>query len=153
MDAERFLHTIHQLVPAIRERTKISDRLRRLPDETVDDFVANRLIKALMPAEVGGFDLGFPLIGKAIHELAKADASAGWVFGVYVCHNWIAAMFDMRAQKEIWEERGFALIAGPINPFGRRARRMNGGYRITGRWPFGSVRIMRTGQCCLFGRV
>ena len=61
-----------------------------------------------------------------------------WNFANLASHHWMLAMFDPRAQHAVWNEDADALIASSfIFPAGR-ARKVDGGYVLSGNWPFSS---------------
>jgi 3-hydroxy-9,10-secoandrosta-1,3,5(10)-triene-9,17-dione monooxygenase len=53
-------------------------------------------------------------------------------------HHWMLAMYDERAQEEVWGQDPEALIASGIAYPQGRARRVDGGFEISGRWNFSS---------------
>ncbi|MDB5652057.1 MAG: acyl-CoA dehydrogenase [Hyphomicrobiales bacterium] len=126
------------LVPALQERAARTEKLRGIPGESVDALHRTGLFRALQPRRVGGSELDYVALVDIAAILAEGDASVGWVFGNLASHHWMLAMFPERAQATIWDEDRNALIASSfVFPAGR-ATRVDGGYRIGGRWPFSS---------------
>jgi 3-hydroxy-9,10-secoandrosta-1,3,5(10)-triene-9,17-dione monooxygenase len=71
-------------------------------------------------------------------EIARGCASTGWNFANLQIHHWMLALYDERAQQEVWGENPDALIASGIAfPQGRGVR-APGGYTVSGRWNFSS---------------
>jgi len=61
-----------------------------------------------------------------------------WNFANLASHHWMLGMFEQRAQDEVWGKDPNTLIASSfIFPAGR-ARKVEGGYRLRGDWPFSS---------------
>jgi 3-hydroxy-9,10-secoandrosta-1,3,5(10)-triene-9,17-dione monooxygenase len=52
-------------------------------------------------------------------------------------HPWQLALFDERAQEEMWAEDPTTMHSSSFNPTGR-AERVDGGYTVSGRWSFSS---------------
>ena len=138
MNAEELITRSRKLIPVVRERADLADRLQRLPDETLKDFIDAELLKVLVPKRFGGHELDFGIVAKMAAEVASGCGSSGWCLVVYNCHNWLAATMSERAQQEIYGETGFAMIPAPLNPAGARAHRVDGGFKVSGRWAFGS---------------
>ncbi len=126
------------LVPALAERAEETEALRQLPEATLRDFHDSRLFRILQPQSVGGSELDYAALVEVQAILARGCASSAWTLTNLASHHWMLAMFPPAAQDRVWTEDAAALIASSfIFPAGR-ARRVDGGYRLTGRWPFSS---------------
>src|SRR5262245_35694425 len=115
-----------------------TEELRRLPDETVQDFLDSGLLRINQSARWGGPELGIVAALEVVAEIAKGDASSGWVFGLFANHFWLICLFSERAQQEVWRADPSALIASAFFPTDSRCERVPGGYRVRGRWPWAS---------------
>jgi 3-hydroxy-9,10-secoandrosta-1,3,5(10)-triene-9,17-dione monooxygenase len=127
-----------QLLPKLRERAPRCEELRRMPDETVRDLHDTGLFRFQQPKRVGGSELEFPAVITIPALLARACASSAWNFVNLGTHHLLLAMFPPKAQDEVWNPSPDTLIATSfVFPAGR-ARKVEGGYVISGRWPFSS---------------
>jgi 3-hydroxy-9,10-secoandrosta-1,3,5(10)-triene-9,17-dione monooxygenase len=106
------------VVTRLAERASEDERLRRLPQATVDDLVASKITDLLVPARFGGREAAHPEILRPVRELAHGCASSAWTIGFYVLHNWLLAPFDERAQAEGFADRP-SLAPAPLAPTGR----------------------------------
>ena len=70
-----------------------------------------------------------------VAEIGQHSGSATWVSGVVGVHPFEIAQGTRELQQEIWGEDTSVWVASPYAPFGR-ARRVDGGYVFTGRWPW-----------------
>jgi 3-hydroxy-9,10-secoandrosta-1,3,5(10)-triene-9,17-dione monooxygenase len=126
------------LVPELRDRAVRTEELRRLPPETEKDFRAAGLFGILQPKRVGGSEFDYVALVDVTEAIAMADASAAWTLANLASHHWMLGMFDSRAQDVVWTGGATALIASSfVFPSGR-ARKVEGGYRLKGHWPFSS---------------
>jgi 3-hydroxy-9,10-secoandrosta-1,3,5(10)-triene-9,17-dione monooxygenase len=126
------------LVPVLRERAPRAEELRRLPDETIADLHESGLFRILQPRRVGGSELPFRSLVELVATVSRGCGSTGWVLANLAAHHWLLGMWPPRAQDEIWGDSPDNLIGSAlIFPRGR-ARKVPGGYRVTGRWPFSS---------------
>jgi 3-hydroxy-9,10-secoandrosta-1,3,5(10)-triene-9,17-dione monooxygenase len=126
------------LVPHLRERASKTEDLRRLPTETERDLHEAGLFRILQPKRVGGSEFDYVALVDCADAIGQADASAAWNFANLSSHHWMLAMFDKRAQDLVWNKDVNALIASSfIFPAGR-ARKVEGGYVLSGSWPFSS---------------
>ena len=127
-----------ELLPRLKERAARCEELRRLPDETLRDFHDARLLRIHQPKRVGGAELEFAAVVTYGALLARACASSAWNWVNFAAHHMMLGMFPPKAQDEIWGESRDALIASSfVFPAGR-ARKVEDGYVISGRWPFSS---------------
>jgi 3-hydroxy-9,10-secoandrosta-1,3,5(10)-triene-9,17-dione monooxygenase len=126
------------LVPHLRDRASKTEDLRRLPTETERDLHEAGLFRILQPKRVGGSEFDYVALVDCADAIGQADASAAWNFANLSSHHWMLAMFDKRAQDLVWNKDVNALIASSfIFPAGR-ARKIDGGYVLSGSWPFSS---------------
>jgi 3-hydroxy-9,10-secoandrosta-1,3,5(10)-triene-9,17-dione monooxygenase len=126
------------LLPRLRERAARCEELRRLPDETLRDFHEEKLFRIHQPKRVGGAELEFSAVVTYGALLAGACASTAWNWVNFAAHHMMLGMFPPQAQDEIWGASRDALIASSfVFPAGS-ARKVKGGYMLSGRWPFSS---------------
>ncbi|MBV8778014.1 MAG: acyl-CoA dehydrogenase [Alphaproteobacteria bacterium] len=137
-DFPELLARAEALVPVLRERAAAAEELRRLPDETVADLHRTGLFRVLQPKRVGGSELSFRALVELVAAVARGDGSTGWVFANLAAHHWLFGMWPKQAQDEVWGQSPDNLIGSAlIFPRGR-AQKVDGGYRLSGRWPFSS---------------
>src|SRR5437868_10170859 len=126
------------LVPQLRERAARTEELRRLPPETERDMHEAGLFRIVQPKRVGGSELDYVALVDCAEMLGRADASVAWNLANLASHHWMLGMFHKHAQDLVWDKDVNALIASSfIFPAGR-ARKVEGGYRLRGSWPFSS---------------
>jgi 3-hydroxy-9,10-secoandrosta-1,3,5(10)-triene-9,17-dione monooxygenase len=116
----------------LADRARSAETLRRLPDATVDDYIASGLPDLLVPARFGGLEAPWPAILDPVRRMAHGCASSAWTLGFYTLHNWMMALFGEQAQQEAFANRPF-LAPAPLAPTGRGTP-VAGGIRLTGRW-------------------
>jgi alkylation response protein AidB-like acyl-CoA dehydrogenase len=89
-----------------------------------------------MPKQWGGPEMRPAEQVEIIEELAKANASAAWCVMIGCDSGFFAGYLDDSAAREIFPRLDM-VTAGSVMPTGR-AERVEGGYRVTGQWSFGS---------------
>lgn len=127
----------HALVEGIAERAPRCEAAWQVPEETVEQFRQTGLHKTLMPAAYGGYEMGFSAMLDTSFAIGKVCASSAWVCGLYMVHTWLGGLFPPEAQDEMWGEDPGAFISGSYAPIGKTTA-VEGGYRLTGRFPFSS---------------
>ena len=125
----------HALVPYFAEQAAQCELDYRVSDESVERFRETGLHKTLMPAAYGGYEMGFSAMLETSVAIGKVCTSSAWVCGLYIVHNWVGALFPKEAQDELWGRDPGAFISGSYAPIGK-ATVVDGGYRLSGRFPF-----------------
>jgi 3-hydroxy-9,10-secoandrosta-1,3,5(10)-triene-9,17-dione monooxygenase len=126
------------LLPKLRERAARTEGLRQLPDETLREFHDAELFRIHQPKRYGGAELEFAAVVTFGALLARACASTSWVWVNYAAHHMMLGMFTPEVQDEIWKADRDALIASSFVFPAAKAKKVEGGYVVSGRWPFSS---------------
>ncbi len=126
------------MVPALKDRAAETERLRHIPDETLAEWRENGLLRVLLPAQFGGWETDFGVAIDATAELARGCASTAWVYVNLICHNWMLAMWPKGAAEQVWGENPRTLIGSSLIFPPGTAEPADGGFRLSGRWPFSS---------------
>lgn len=121
----------------LRAEAADGDAQRRLTDTTWKLLHDSGVVRSLQPARFGGGEVPLVDFVDAVIELSAAAPSAGWVAGVIGVHPWQLALFAEEAQEEMWADDPARMHSSSYNPTGT-ARRVDGGYEVSGRWSFSS---------------
>jgi 3-hydroxy-9,10-secoandrosta-1,3,5(10)-triene-9,17-dione monooxygenase len=124
------------MIPVLAERAARQDENRRMLPETMAELKEAGFFRVLQPRRWGGFELDPGTFAEVQMALSEGDATVGWVYGVVGVHNWHLALFDDRAQRDVWGTDTNALIGSPYQP--GKATPADGGYIFNGRWKFSS---------------
>jgi 3-hydroxy-9,10-secoandrosta-1,3,5(10)-triene-9,17-dione monooxygenase len=127
-----------EMVPALRGRAGAAEAARILPAETLADLRASGLLRTLQPRRWGGMEFDYVAYVDFPMEIARGCASTGWNFANLQIHHWMLALYDERAQTEVWGGDPDALIASGIAFPQGQGRRAEGGFVIGGKWNFSS---------------
>lgn len=135
--AEELVQRARELIPKLEQRWERADRERRIADETLAEMQQAGLFRVLQPRRWGGYEMDPQVFYRIQLALAEGCMSTAWVYGVIAVHNWQLALYDERAQREVWGEDSSTLISSSYMPKGR-LQRVDGGFRLSGRWGFSS---------------
>ncbi|MGW4532002.1 3-hydroxy-9,10-secoandrosta-1,3,5(10)-triene-9,17-dione monooxygenase oxygenase subunit [Nocardia sp. NPDC004340] len=124
-------------LPALRERAHETERLRRIPDQSIKDLQETGFFTLLQPRQWGGTAADPVLFYDTVRTIASACGSTGWVAGILGIHNWHLALFDQQAQQDVWGTNTDARIASSYAPLGAGTK-VAGGYLVTGAWAWSS---------------
>lgn len=128
---------IEAAMPVLAQEALASEELGKLTPKTHEILRDSGIIRIFQPKEYGGLE-GNPVeFARLIMDLASNAPSAGWVCGVVGLHSFEFAQTDPRLQEEVWGKDVDTWTASPYAMFGR-ATKVEGGWRLTGRWPFSS---------------
>jgi alkylation response protein AidB-like acyl-CoA dehydrogenase len=134
--AGRILAAAKRLAPVLRERAGEIEQARRLPADVVELLRGTGVFGMCWAREWGGPELTSMEQTQVVEALAYGDASAAWCAVIGANSGIYANFLDQTAAKEMFP-RPDMVTAGLLQPSGR-AERVPGGYRLTGRWSFGS---------------
>lgn len=133
------LEAAHALQPMIRDAADEIEKNGRLTDAVVHALKDANVFGMAMPLSMGGPEAD-PMTQLAVVEaLAAADGSTGWVAMIGSDGGYYAAHLSPEASEEIYADRN-AVTASTLVPRGQ-ARRVEGGYRVSGKWAFGSASL------------
>jgi 3-hydroxy-9,10-secoandrosta-1,3,5(10)-triene-9,17-dione monooxygenase len=128
---------VEELLPILRERAQETEDRRALLPETVKSLAEVGVFRLLQPARFGGYQADPRIFLRAVRMIAGACGSTGWVTSVVGVHNWQLALFPDQAQHDVWDSDPGTRMSSSYAPTGR-ARAVDGGYRLDGRWSFSS---------------
>lgn len=124
------------LTPRLAERAGEVERTREIHPDTVEDFWETRLWSILKPRRYGGLELDYGTVIDIPDRIARGCASTAWIFGNLISHDWMLPMWRAEAQDAVWKDNPRALIASSLVATAGRARRVTGGFELSGRWPY-----------------
>ena len=136
--AQSWLQRTRELGPMIDKAAADNEQATELAAEVVEAIDAAGLFAIMAPAELGGAEAHPNCVIDAISELSYWDGSAGWYSHAVMTGGAVGGAFlGPRAVAEIFRGNHFQRAAGQAAPTGT-AERVEGGYRISGRYSFGS---------------
>ncbi|WP_367128820.1 acyl-CoA dehydrogenase family protein [Saccharothrix sp. HUAS TT1] len=136
MTAAEVLARARAAAPVLRARSEEIERSRRLPADVVDLLRSTGVFRMAVGKERGGPELTSAEQTEVVEALSHGDPSAGWCAMIGMDTPLYAAFLPESAVAEMFPHPD-VITAGLILPAGR-AERVPGGYRLTGRWQFGS---------------
>lgn len=127
---------VARLAPTISARAPEIEAARRLPDDLWAELVDAGCLRMLLPPSHGGLGAPLPEAMRVYEALSRADASVAWTVA-----NCSGAWFDLAGLPRETFDTVFSsddvTVAGVFAPCGV-AERVDGGYRVSGRWGFAS---------------
>lgn len=124
------------LLADIRARRKEIEALRHMPQDIIERFKDIGIYRAFVPKEFGGDAKTPRQFLEVIEAISTADGSAGWVASFGMSPAYLAGL-PMSSVKQVWSDSPDVVFAGGAFP-AQAVKEVEGGYRVSGRWPFGS---------------
>ena len=127
-----------EIADILRAQASADEANGTLTSETVATLEKAGMFRLKLPAVLGGEEADPVTQTLTLEALSNANASAGWCAMVGATGAALPGAFLAdEAIAEIFASGRIPRCAVVAMPMGR-AERVDGGYRLTGRWPFGS---------------
>jgi 3-hydroxy-9,10-secoandrosta-1,3,5(10)-triene-9,17-dione monooxygenase len=134
---EILVERARNLIPALKARSAAATAQRRLPTETIQDLRDAGFFRVLQPVRWGGYEMDPQVFFDIQMTLAEGCMSTAWTYGVLGVHPYQLALFDPRAQADVWGANDATLISSSYQPVGK-VEPAEGGFLLSGRWGFSS---------------
>jgi indole-3-acetate monooxygenase len=132
--AESLERAAEELSPLARELAPVTEADRRLPEELVGRLRDCGLLRAGAPASVDAPEAPPAVTLRCAEALARGDASAGWCVSIAATSSLLAGWLPPAGLAETFAHPA-TVAAGIFTPRGR-AKPVDGGYRVSGRWAY-----------------
>jgi len=128
---------LKSLMPLLNEHAAEAEQQRKPVDSVMSAIEATGAYRWFVPKKYGGYEYslsGFMEVGIA---LGSACTSHAWVTTFCMEHNWLLSLFAQEAQDDLFGSRPYIIAPGTLAPNGV-ATPVDGGYRVSGRWQWGT---------------
>jgi len=137
LDAQPVVQAAAALKPKLRDYQVEIEREQRFPRALVEQLREAGFYRMVIPRALGGLEADPLTYLRVVELLAEGCGSVGW----NLANNSIGQLVTLGLPEEGVQEihgKGPANLAGTAVPGGGEAVPVEGGYRVTGRWTFGS---------------
>ena len=138
MTPDDCINAAHDLAPLIREKAREGELARRPLDEVIDAVRESGLFSMMVPKRYGGHEIDIDTFFEVVLILSEADTSMGWLTGFYIEHAFWLAEYPEEVTDKIFGEDDYVLAPVALNISGGAATPVDGGYRLSGRWAWGT---------------
>ncbi len=128
------LDEAREIAELARERAAETESRRSLADDVVERLRDSGVMLAAAPREAGGLELAPGQALGCADEIARGDASAGWCVSIAVTSSLLSGFLPDAGRAELFDDPR-KIAAGVWAPRGR-ARPVEGGVIVSGRWPY-----------------
>jgi len=124
---------LQDMIAAAADETEAQGKVTAEVMEALHDA---ELFRMALPRSIGGGEAAPLMLMQTIEAIAKADASTAWCVGQGTGCTWGSGYISHEVCKDIFTPRDAVLAWGP--PAKAAAVPVDGGYKVTGEWRFGS---------------
>jgi len=135
-DTDTIVEAALALGPQIRAAADEIEQGRRLPLPLVQAMKEAGVFRMTMPRAWGGPEADPLTQLRVIEALSIADGSVGWCAMIGSDSGYFSAFLDQAVARDMYPDLD-AVTGSSLKPAGR-ALLVAGGYRVSGRWAFGS---------------
>ncbi len=136
-DFSDVLAHVDQLAPLILERADAAEANRHVDAEVARSMARAGLYRVAAPLDVGGSERHPVEQIRTIEAVSRLDGATGWALMIGIEGMGIlGAALPLADGRRLFEPPDL-IVAAALNPLGR-AVAIDGGYRVTGQWPFAS---------------
>ncbi len=134
MSERELLNTARKLRELIESEAEHVEQNATMTEPVVEALVESGLFRLLVPSDLGGLEADAATILDVCEELSFADGSVGWAFAQNTTVMAYAAYLTREHAEPLARCRAGAGMFAPLGV----AHVENGGFRVSGRYPFGS---------------
>lgn len=125
-----------QLLEVIAARRQEFESLGHIPRDVIALMKRARIFRAATPERFGGDAMAPHHFLKMVDKIGTVDGSAAWIAAFGSANTYTAAL-SVEAQEIMYADGPDQVFAGGLHPV-QEARRVEGGYNVSGRWKFAS---------------
>jgi 3-hydroxy-9,10-secoandrosta-1,3,5(10)-triene-9,17-dione monooxygenase len=130
---EELIARARAMIPRLKERAAETEKTRHLLPETVRELTEAGFFRIVQPKRFGGFEMGIDVLEEVVVEIGRGCGSSAWCMAILGGHSWWSALFNEAGQCELYGAEGHVIMATNLSGNGR-AKRVEGGYELSGRF-------------------
>ncbi|MEN2739998.1 hypothetical protein ABCS02_19555 [Microbacterium sp. X-17] len=133
---EELIARARAIQPLLRELQPEHARIGTYSAPVHEAFLEAQLYDILRPRRFGGLQLGLRTFYSVVREIAVGDPGVSWAFSAATSSAYdVGSYFPLAAQEAAFSAAPF-IAASRVAPPESGVRRVDGGFRISGRWNF-----------------
>lgn len=126
-----------ELKPLLSKNGPLGETNRRVVEESIEAARNAGLFKVCTPKRYGGWEMSTRAMLDVSSAIAEADGGTAWVVNLNNICCWLASLFPVTAQDEVFGANPDVCVSGVLNPTATTTK-ADGGYRVTGQWHYNS---------------
>ncbi len=135
-NTERLLEEAKLLVPYLTDLYSKTEKSRKMLSEVEQSFRNKGFFKLMQPKHYGGHEKDHLMLIEMGALIAQGCPSSAWVFSNLAIHSSMLGYFEKQAQDDVWKCNPDNLICMSVVYSAGTAKEVDGGYILSGDWPF-----------------
>ena len=136
-DSAELVSRVTELHPLIRANAAPGEEDRRVAEPSMQALREAGILRIAQPKRYGGYETSMRTMLDVSAAVGEADGGTAWVVTLLNVCAWMVGTYPRQAQDDVWKDHPDALVSGVLAPTAE-ARKVDGGYRVTGRWYWNS---------------
>jgi indole-3-acetate monooxygenase len=128
---------IRALAPEVMKRAGEFEAARRIPLDLIERLKSIGIFRMFAPRSFGGLELDLPIGLDIITMLSRLDGSLGWTAMIGSGSSLVLPSLPREKLARVYRFGPDVIAGGAAQPAGT-AEAVDGGFRVSGRWPFAS---------------
>ncbi len=137
MQEQDLVERARALAPMLAEYARQAEAERKPVDVVMQAIEDADLYRYFVPKKYGGFEFSLETFMDIGMILGEGCVSTAWVTTFCMEHNWLLGLYNQEAQDDIFGKQPYIIAPGALAPNGT-ATPVEGGYKVTGRWEWGT---------------
>lgn len=135
--SEELVARVRELAPLLAGHAAQGERERRVVEESIAALTDAGIFRIAQPHRYGGYETSMRTMLDVSAAVGEADGGTFWVVTLCNVGAWLTSLFSAQAQDDVWAANPCARVSGVLAPTAE-AVKVEGGFRITGRWYYNS---------------
>jgi 3-hydroxy-9,10-secoandrosta-1,3,5(10)-triene-9,17-dione monooxygenase len=137
---EELVERARAMIPRLQEMGPRHDDAKRISEEVAASLREAGFFKICQPNENGGYGMRPTTLWRVSREVARGDSATAWILFLAGLHPWMAGMFPVQAQDEVFAGGKDAVVIALTGNVGRgvEARLEIDHYVLNGKWTYAS---------------
>jgi alkylation response protein AidB-like acyl-CoA dehydrogenase len=138
--AEKLISEANELIPYLEEMGPQHELNKRLSDEVMARLRATGFFRICQSIENGGYGMRPSVLWRVVREVAQGDSAVAWILSLAGLHPWMAGMFPVAAQNEVFPGGRDAVVIALTGNVGRGVTVTvdRDHYVLGGKWSYAS---------------
>lgn len=120
------------------ERAEAAEAARSLDPDVVRSLLDAGFARHFVPVAHGGHGGGFGALVDEVTTIGASCPATAWCASIALSLSRMAGFLPEEGRKRLWQDGPDVLVVGSVSPRGR-ALPADGGWRLTGTWPYVSA--------------
>lgn len=137
---DQLLERARAMIPRLQALGPLHDSAKRISPEAAASLRDAGFFKICQSIENGGYGMRPSILWRVSREIARGDSATAWILFLAGLHPWMAGMFPIEAQDEVFAGGKDAVVIALTGNVGRgvQARLENDHVVLTGKWTYAS---------------